>query len=88
FRRTNPRFQGENFNENLELVHKFNDFVNKKGITLGQPCLAWVLAQRDNMIVIPGTRKVKYLEENFEAAKIHEIRNIINSIEIVGTRYS
>ncbi|RIA99717.1 aldo/keto reductase [Glomus cerebriforme] len=95
FRRTNPRFQGENFNKNLELVHKFNEFANKKGVTSGQLCLAWVLAQGGNIVAIPGTRKVKYLEENFEAAKIYlsseelsEIRNIINSIEIIGTRYS
>ncbi|RIA99726.1 aldo/keto reductase [Glomus cerebriforme] len=94
YRRSNPRFQGENFNKNLELVHKFNEFANKKGVTSGQLCLAWVLAQGDNIVAIPGTKKVKYLEENFEAAKIHlsseelsEIRNIINSIEIIGTRY-
>ncbi|GES74885.1 aldo/keto reductase [Rhizophagus clarus] len=95
FRRSFPRFQGENFNKNLELVRKFEEFANKKGVTPGQLCLAWVLAQGDNIVAIPGTRRIKYLEENFEAAKIHltpeessEIRQIINSIKITGTRYN
>ncbi|PKB97102.1 aldo/keto reductase [Rhizophagus irregularis] len=94
YRRLIPRFQGENFNKNLELVHKFNEFANKKGVTSSQLCLSWVLAQGDNIVVIPGTRKIKYLEENIEAAKVHlsseeifEIRNIINSIEVIGDRY-
>ncbi|PKC67533.1 aldo/keto reductase [Rhizophagus irregularis] len=94
YRRLIPRFQGENFNKNLEIVHKFNEFADKKGVTSGQLCLAWVLAQGDNIVAIPGTRKIKYLEENVEAEKIHlsseelsEIRNIINSIEVIGDRY-
>ncbi|PKC72605.1 aldo/keto reductase [Rhizophagus irregularis] len=95
FRRTIPRFQGENFNKNLEIVHKFNEFASKKGVTAGQLCLAWVLAQGDDFVTIPGTKKMKYLEENFEAGKIHlspeeisEIRKIIDSIEIFGGRYN
>lgn len=94
FRRTVPRFQGENFDKNLELVRKFEEFASKKGVTSSQLCLAWVLAQGDDIVAIPGTKKVKYLEENFEATKIHlsseessEIRQIINSIKITGTRY-
>ncbi|CAB4435744.1 unnamed protein product [Rhizophagus irregularis] len=94
YRRLIPRFQGENFNKNLELVHKFNEFADKKGVTSSQLCLSWVLAQGDNVVVIPGTRKIKYLEENIEAAKVRlsseeidEIRNIINSIEVIGDRY-
>ncbi|PKC60317.1 aldo/keto reductase [Rhizophagus irregularis] len=94
FRRTVPRFQGENFDKNLELVRKFDEFASKKGVTSSQLCLAWVLAQGDNIVAIPGTKKIKYLEENFEAVKIHlsseelsEIRQIINSIEITGARY-
>ncbi|CAB4435727.1 unnamed protein product [Rhizophagus irregularis] len=95
FRRLIPRFQGENFNKNLEIVHKFNEFAEKKGVTPGQLCLSWILAQGDNMIVIPGTRKIKHLEENVEAVKVNlsseelaEIRQIINSIEIIGNRYN
>ncbi|PKY32561.1 Aldo/keto reductase, partial [Rhizophagus irregularis] len=94
-RRLIPRFQGENFNKNLEIVHKFNEFAEKKGVTPGQLCLSWILAQGDNMIVIPGTRKIKHLEENVEAVKVNlsseelaEIRQIINSIEIIGNRYN
>ncbi|PKB95468.1 Aldo/keto reductase [Rhizophagus irregularis] len=90
-----PRFQGENFNKNLEIVHKFNEFAEKKGVTPGQLCLSWILAQGDNVIVIPGTRKIKHLEENVEAVKVNlsseelaEIRQIINSIEIIGNRYN
>ncbi|EXX71731.1 aldo/keto reductase [Rhizophagus irregularis DAOM 181602=DAOM 197198] len=94
FRRTFPRFQGENFDKNLEIVRKFEEFANKKGVTPSQLCLAWVLAQGDNIVAIPGTKKIKYLEENLEGTRIHltpeelsEIRQIINSIEIIGTRY-
>ncbi|CAI2170401.1 2163_t:CDS:2 [Funneliformis geosporum] len=94
-RRTHPRFQPENFAKNLELVHKINECANKKGITPSQLCLSWVLAQGDGIVVIPGTKKVKYLEENLEAAKIQltseelsEIRKIISSVEIIGTRYT
>ncbi|PKC60321.1 oxidoreductase [Rhizophagus irregularis] len=93
-RRMLPRFQGENFDKNLVIVRKFEEFANKKGVTPSQLCLAWVLAQGDNIVAIPGTRKIKYLEENLEGIKIHltpeelsEIRQIINSIEIIGTRY-
>ncbi|PKK61933.1 Aldo/keto reductase, partial [Rhizophagus irregularis] len=70
-------------------------FQEKKGVTPGQLCLSWILAQGDNMIVIPGTRKIKHLEENVEAVKVNlsseklaEIRQIINSIEIIGNRYN
>ncbi|RIA84189.1 oxidoreductase [Glomus cerebriforme] len=94
FRRMLPRFQGENFDKNLVLVHKFHEFANKKGVTPSQLCLAWVISQGDNIIAIPGSRKLEYLEENFGTANVQlsseelsEIRQIINSIEITGTRY-
>ncbi|RGB28965.1 NADP-dependent oxidoreductase domain-containing protein [Rhizophagus diaphanus] len=93
-RRNFPRFQGENFNKNLELVHKFHEFANKKGVTPSQLCLAWVISQGDNIVAIPGSRKLKHLEENLGAANVHltpkellEVRQIINSIGIVGNRY-
>ncbi|CAB4403371.1 unnamed protein product [Rhizophagus irregularis] len=76
-----------------DLEEQFHVF--KKGVTAGQLCLAWVLAQGDDFVTIPGTKKMKYLEENFEAGKIHlspeeisEIRKIIDSIEIFGGRYN
>ncbi|CAB5393830.1 unnamed protein product [Rhizophagus irregularis] len=79
----------------LEIVHKFHEFANKKGVTPSQLCLAWVISQGNNVIAIPGARKLKYLEENHGTAKVNltpeellEIRQIINSIGIVGTRYN
>ncbi|GBC09396.1 hypothetical protein RclHR1_08820007 [Rhizophagus clarus] len=86
-RRYHPRFQPENLAKNLELADKFSEFASKRGVTAGQLCLAWVLAQSDNIVVIPGTKKIKYLEENIAAAKVQlsseelsEVREIINSL--------
>ncbi|CAI2177784.1 459_t:CDS:2 [Funneliformis geosporum] len=94
YRRSSPRFMRDNFNKNMEIVKKFQEFANKKGITSSQLCLAWVLAQGDNIVTIPGTRKTEYLKENVDAAKVHlspeelsEIRKVINSIEVFGHRY-
>ncbi len=70
FRRNSPRFQGENFNKNLDLVKKIEVIANEKGCTPSQLALAWVLAQGDFLFPIPGTKKVKYLEENVQAATI------------------
>jgi aryl-alcohol dehydrogenase-like predicted oxidoreductase len=70
FRRNNPRFQGENFQKNLELVERVKEIADEKGATPGQLALAWVLAQGDDIVPIPGTTKVKNLEENAAAAEI------------------
>ena len=59
-----PRFSEENFHKNLELIDKLTQFAEKKGCTTGQLALAWLLKQGDNVIPIPGTRQVKYLEDN------------------------
>jgi len=67
FRRNNPRFQGENFSRNLELVERVRQIAASKGCTPGQLALAWVLAQGDDIVAIPGTKKVNYLEENVAA---------------------
>ncbi|CAG8792247.1 1275_t:CDS:2, partial [Dentiscutata erythropus] len=90
-----PRFTGENFVKNLELVKEIEKLAKKKGVTSSQLCLSWVLAQGENIVAIPGTKKIKYLEENFQAANINltseelaEIRKIINSIGVAGSRYS
>ena len=66
FRRSayNPRFQGENFEANLALVERVRELADEKGCTPGQLALAWVLAQGDDVVPIPGTKRVKYLEEN------------------------
>ncbi len=68
WRRTSPRFQGTAFDANLRLVGKIGDLAAAKGCTPGQLALAWVLAQDDDLIPIPGTKKVRYLEENVAAA--------------------
>ena len=70
WRRTSPRFQGAAFDGNLELVGKIGALAAAKGCTPGQLALAWVLAQGDDVIPIPGTKKVRYLEENAAAADI------------------
>ena len=70
YRRMSPRFQGENFNKNLELVKKIEALAKEKGCTPSQLALAWVLAQGDFLFPIPGTKKVKYLEENVAATSI------------------
>jgi aryl-alcohol dehydrogenase-like predicted oxidoreductase len=70
FRRHNPRFQGENFVKNLELVDRVREIADEKGVTASQLALAWVLAQGEDVIAIPGTKRVSYLEENAAAAYI------------------
>src|SRR6185437_12096764 len=64
FRRIVPRFSKENFSKNLELVNQITTLAKKKGCTPGQLTLAWTLAQGDDFIPIPGTSKIKNLEEN------------------------
>jgi aryl-alcohol dehydrogenase-like predicted oxidoreductase len=70
FRRHHPRFQGENFQQNLELVDRVKQIADDKGVTPSQLAIAWVLAQGDDVVAIPGTKRVKYLEENVAAADI------------------
>src|SRR6266542_5096685 len=64
FRRNNPRFQGENFRHNLELVQRVQEIAAEKGVTPAQLALAWVLTRGDDIVPIPGTKRVRYLEEN------------------------
>ncbi|SER38268.1 Predicted oxidoreductase [Faunimonas pinastri] len=70
FRRGSPRFSGENFGRNLDLVAKVEEIARDKGATPGQVALAWVLAQGEDIVPIPGTKHVKYLEENVGAAAV------------------
>jgi aryl-alcohol dehydrogenase-like predicted oxidoreductase len=70
FRRHNPRFQGDNFVKNLELVDRVREIADEKGVTASQLALAWVLAQGDDVVPIPGTKRVRYLEENAAAADL------------------
>jgi aryl-alcohol dehydrogenase-like predicted oxidoreductase len=70
WRRSNPRFQGENFTKNLELVARIEQLARAKRCTPSQLALAWVLAQGKDIVPIPGTKRVRYLEENAAAAAI------------------
>jgi len=70
FRRTNPRFQGENFEKNLNLVEKIEELAREKGITASQLALSWVLAQGEDLVPIPGTKRRKYLEQNAAAVDV------------------
>src|SRR5690606_2826867 len=70
WRRNNPRFQGENSERNLQLVDAVTALAREKGVTPAQLALAWVLARRDYIVPIPGTRSIKRLEENAGAADI------------------
>jgi len=70
YRRTSPRFQGENFQKNLDLLRKVEELANKKGCTASQLALAWVHAQGDDIFPIPGTKRCKYLEENTAALDV------------------
>jgi aryl-alcohol dehydrogenase-like predicted oxidoreductase len=65
-----PRFQGENFQKNLDLVAKIEELAREKKCTAAQLALAWVLAQGEDIVPIPGTTTVRHLEENVAAAEI------------------
>ncbi len=94
WRRHNPRFQGDNFTRNLQLVDKINELAARKKVKASQLALAWVLAQGKDIAPIPGTKHVKYLEENIAAASIQlspeelrEIDTIAPKGVAAGTRY-
>jgi aryl-alcohol dehydrogenase-like predicted oxidoreductase len=70
FRRSNPRFEGENFQRNLDLVARVKEIADEKGCSPSQLALAWVLAQGDDIVPIPGTTRQKHLETNVDALKI------------------
>ena len=71
YRRASPRFQGENFQKNLDLVRQVEEIAKEKGCKPSQLALAWVLAQGDDIVPIPGTKRRKYLEENAAALDVH-----------------
>jgi len=89
-----PRFQGRNFYRNLELVERIRALAAEKGCTPSQLALAWVLAQGEDIIAIPGTKRIKYLEENIASENVQLTREDLQSIEAImpagivsGTRY-
>ena len=86
FRRMSPRFQGENFQKNLDIVTKLESIATKKGCTTSQLALAWVMAQGNYIFPIPGTKRIKYLEENIGAAKIKFTKEELKEIEEVAPK--
>lgn len=95
YRRNNPRFQGENFQRNLDLVEKVGEIAREKGCSPAQLALAWVLAQGGDIVPIPGTKRRQYLEENLGAAAVslsdEELARIESAFprgSTAGTRYA
>ena len=94
YRRNSPRFQGDNFTKNLALVARLKEIAKKKGVTAGQLALGWVLAQGDDIVPIPGTKRRHYLEENIAAGSIVisdlemlEISDALPKGAVAGERY-
>jgi aryl-alcohol dehydrogenase-like predicted oxidoreductase len=94
WRHGTPRFQGENFAKNLELVKEIERMAAAKGCTPAQLALAWVLAQGEDVVPIPGTKRVKYLDDNLGAADVRlttddlaRIDAILPAIAVSGDRY-
>jgi aryl-alcohol dehydrogenase-like predicted oxidoreductase len=83
YRRHSPRYQGENFDKNLRLVEKIEEIARAKGVTTSQLALAWVLAQGQDIVPIPGTKRIKYLEQNAAAADIILSQEELAAIEDV-----
>src|SRR3954451_22093620 len=84
FRRHGPRFQGENFQRNLDLVDKVREIAAEKGCTPGQLALAWLLAQGDDVVPIPGTKRMRYLEENLAAVDVRLTGDDLARIDAVA----
>ena len=94
YRRLSPRFQGDNFGKNLELVKRIEEMAAEKGCSAAQLALAWVLAQGDDIVPIPGTKRRKYMEENLGAlefdltpAELARIEEVAPKGAAAGTRY-
>ena len=84
YRRNSPRFQGENFAKNLQLVDKVNELAAAKGLQGSQLALAWVLARGPDIVPIPGTKRVKYLEENLDAASVRLSREELAQLDALA----
>ena len=94
YRRFSPRFQGDNFQKNLQLVNQIIEMAKQKGCTPSQLALAWVMAQGDFLFPIPGTKRIKYLEENLGALNVllskeelDTLDNIFPKDAVKGLRY-
>jgi aryl-alcohol dehydrogenase-like predicted oxidoreductase len=94
YRRFSPRFQGENFQKNLDLVRRVGELAKSKGCTAAQLALAWTLAKGQHIVPIPGTKRRKYLEDNLGAEKLKLSADEVAKIDAIfplgsaaGTRY-
>ena len=88
YRRNSPRFQGENFYKNLQLVEQVKAIASEKSLTPGQLALAWLLAQGNDIVPIPGMKRQSYLEENIAATDITLTLEELNQIEAVAPKGS
>jgi aryl-alcohol dehydrogenase-like predicted oxidoreductase len=86
FRRRQPRFQGENFQKNLDLVHHVERVASRKGCTPSQLVLAWLLHQGDDIVPIPGTKRVEFLEDNVGALGVTLTQADLERIDAVFPR--
>jgi aryl-alcohol dehydrogenase-like predicted oxidoreductase len=84
WRRSNPRFQGENFQKNLELVDEIKALAQEKGVTAAQLALAWLLTRGEQVVPIPGSRRIERLEENTAAADIELTENELHRLEVIA----
>ena len=86
YRRNSPRFQGENFQKNLDLVERVEEIAKRKHCTPAQLALAWLLAQGDDIVPIPGTKQRRYLEENLRSLEVELLPLDLEQIEEVAPR--
>ncbi|MBN3883940.1 MAG: aldo/keto reductase [Nostoc sp.] len=86
YRRNAPRFQGENFYKNLQLVEQVKAIATEKGVTASQLALAWLFAQGEDIVPIPGTKRRTYLEENVAATEITLTEEELNRLEAVAPK--
>ncbi|OKL41483.1 aldo/keto reductase [Pontibacter flavimaris] len=86
YRRQSPRFQGENFQKNLDLVQKIEELASQKGCTPSQLALAWLLAQGEDLVPIPGTKRRKYLEENVKALDVKLTQAELQQIDTIAPK--
>jgi aryl-alcohol dehydrogenase-like predicted oxidoreductase len=84
WRRLNPRFQGENFEKNRELVEELEAMARDKGTTPAQLALAWLLTRGPHVVPIPGSRRIERLEENAAAADIRLTENELHRLELIA----
>ena len=86
YRRHSPRFQGENFEKNLQLVAKIEEIAKRKNCTTSQLALAWVMAQGDFIFPIPGTKHIRYLEENAGSLNVHLTSEDLQEIDAIAPK--